>query len=174
MTEGAALMPELVAGLTPGARAAYLEPTDEFQREHCARRAWAWNLCSHELGPGTCAARRPIRRAPLMAECSATRDSRRMYVKLPFSTVFPWWSRMAREPLKTRRPGSRTPSGLREPRDSRSRRCPRGMSTPCETRFLGVRPSAADQTDHELQRATKWEQHNECDHREQKCRARRP
>jgi hypothetical protein len=51
MAEGAALMPELVAGLTPRARAAYLVPTNEFQREHYARRDWAWNLCNQTLDP---------------------------------------------------------------------------------------------------------------------------
>jgi hypothetical protein len=41
MTEGAALMPELVAGLTPRTRAVYLVPTNEFQCEHYARHDWA-------------------------------------------------------------------------------------------------------------------------------------
>lgn len=51
IAEGAALMPELVASLMPRARAAYLVPTNEFQREHYARRDWAWNLCKQTPDP---------------------------------------------------------------------------------------------------------------------------
>ena len=51
IAEGAALMPELVAGLTPRARAAYLVPNNDFQREHYARRDWAWNLCNQTPDP---------------------------------------------------------------------------------------------------------------------------
>jgi adenylate kinase family enzyme len=46
IVEGAALMPELIANLGVDARAAYLIPTQSFQREHYAKRDWARVLVS--------------------------------------------------------------------------------------------------------------------------------
>jgi 2-phosphoglycerate kinase len=51
MAEGAALMPELIATLEPRARAVYLVPDERFQREHYARRGWAWGLTNQTDHP---------------------------------------------------------------------------------------------------------------------------
>ncbi|WP_367128020.1 hypothetical protein [Saccharothrix sp. HUAS TT1] len=53
VVEGAALLPELVAGLgVPAARAAWLVPTPRFQVRHYARRAWARELLRDAPDPG--------------------------------------------------------------------------------------------------------------------------
>lgn len=51
IAEGAALMPELIASLEPEAHAAYLVPTEAFQREHYAQREWAWSLVNQTPDP---------------------------------------------------------------------------------------------------------------------------
>ncbi|MGK5683380.1 hypothetical protein [Actinoplanes sp. URMC 104] len=52
VAEGAALLPELVAARgVPPERAVWLVPTERFQREHYARRRWAWSLLGEEQQP---------------------------------------------------------------------------------------------------------------------------
>jgi hypothetical protein len=44
IAEGMAFMPELLVKLEPRVNAAYLIPTESFQRDHYAKREWAQSL----------------------------------------------------------------------------------------------------------------------------------
>ena len=51
VAEGMAFMPEVLATLGPGVRAAYMVPAEAFQLEHYRRRPWAWELASQTPDP---------------------------------------------------------------------------------------------------------------------------